>query len=81
MLHWLRQLYWSYQNAFRMGFFANNNLIITFISKVECANLILACHVLCHTSLAVIKTSIVEKCKHNQSYLTPFKRPSVSSDT
>ena len=49
---------------------------------MACADLISACDLWCQASRAVIKMRmIVGKGKQNQSYLSPCKRLSVSSDT
>ena len=56
-------------------FFVNNKHIHNvkiWRRNAECADLIM--------SNAIIKLPIVGKCKQNQSYLTPFKWLSVSSD-
>ena len=52
-----------------------------FGNVTECDDPTSACDIWCHMSRADVKSPIVEKCKQNQSWLSPFKRLSVSSDT
>ena len=84
--NWKQCNYWSYQNIFAMFFCLyqiNDHVHNVEICRrnVECVHLISACDVWYHTSHAVIKTTIVGKCKPNQSSLTSFKWLSISSDT